>query len=91
MESAYDKKVGQNVFIRSFPHHYIGKLIEVYPRELVVQDASWIADSGRWMQALATGDLSEVEPYPDGEEVIVPRGNICDVSTWLHALPREQK
>ena len=90
MDSAYTIMVNKTVFVRSFPFHYIGVLEAIYPRELVLSKVSWIADSGRWADALQNGELDEVEPYPDGP-VIVPRGNICDVSLWLHQLPREQK
>ncbi len=79
--------VGESVFIRTVTHHYTGKLVKVYPNELVLTDAAWIADDGRFSEALSTGKLNEVEPYPDGE-VIVPRGCIVDCTRWPHALPR---
>jgi hypothetical protein len=52
-----------------------------------LSDAAWIADTGRWSAALATGKLSEVEPYPD--LCIVSRAAIVDVAPWLHPLPRD--
>lgn len=61
----------------------------IYPGEIVLADAAWIADSGRFSVALATGTLSEVEPYPG--ECIVSRGAIVDVSLWAHPLPRVPK
>jgi len=79
--------VGKNVFIRTVTMHFTGKLVRVTDGELVLKDAAWVADSGRFHQALVTGDLHEVEPYPDGE-VVVSRGGIIDVSVWNHALPR---
>ena len=79
--------VGQNVFVRTVTMHYTGKLVRVTPGELVLIDAAWIADSGRFHEALLTGVLREVEPYPDGE-VIVSRGGIIDVCRWPHDLPR---
>ena len=82
--------VGESVFIRTVTHHYTGKLVKVYPNELVLTDAAWIADDGRFGEALATGKLNEVEPYPEGE-VIVPRGCIVDCTRWPHALPRAVK
>lgn len=78
--------VGHNIFVRTVTMHYTGKLIRVTDGELVLTDAAWIADSGRFHVALATGELNEVEPFPDGE-VIVPRSAIIDVSRWLHDLP----
>lgn len=84
-------KVGENYFIRTVTHFNTGRLIRVTPKELVLKDAAWIADTGRFMQAIRDGKLNEVEPYPDGEEVIVGRGAVVDAVVWKHALPREQK
>jgi hypothetical protein len=56
---------------------------------LVLADAAWIADTGRWSTALATGRLHEVEPYPGEGLCIVSRAAIVDVAVWDHPLPRE--
>src|SRR5882724_13666568 len=81
--------VGRPVFIRTVTFHYIGLLIRENASWLVLEDASWIADSGRWADALSTGKLSEVEPYPDGE-MEISRDVIVDVSSWNFDLPRKQ-
>lgn len=84
-------KLNQNYFIRTVTHYFTGKLIRVTSRELVLMDAAWIADAGRFMDAIKNGKLNEVEPYPDGEEVIVGRGSIIDAVKWSFDLPRTQK
>lgn len=89
--AAHPYKVGDAVFIRTVTYHYIGKIVGVYANEITLVDATWVADSGRWSAALKTGTLSEVEPFPDGEVVVVSRGTIVDVSPWRHALPRTVK
>jgi hypothetical protein len=87
---AYTALVGKSLFIRTVTYHYTGRLEQVTDDVLVLSEVAWIADSGRFAQALATGVLSEVEPYPTGP-VIVPRAVIVDVSEWNHPLPRSQK
>lgn len=82
--------VGEAVFIRAVTFHYTGRLVRVTAGELVLTEAAWIADDGRSANALATGILDEIEPYPDGE-VIVLRGVVSDVCRWPHALPRAVK
>ena len=82
-------QVGKNYFIRTVTHHYTGKLVKVTPKELVLEDAAWIADDGRFMNALKDGTLAEIEPFMD--DVIIGRGSIVDATVWRHALPREQK
>ncbi len=83
-------KIGKNYFIRTVTHHYTGKLTKVTNREIVLLDAAWIADDGRFYDALKTGNFSEIEPYPDGE-VIIGRGAILDAHVVPYALPRTQK
>lgn len=84
-------QVGKNYFIRTVTHHLTGQLVRVTAKELVLKDAAWISDDGRFMQALKDGALNEVEPFPDGDEVVVGRGALIDAVIWRHELPRKQK
>jgi hypothetical protein len=80
--------VGENYFIRTVTYHITGKLKAVFPGELVLTEAAWVADSGRFSAALKSCDFLEVEPFH--RDVIVNRGAICDVTT-IDRLPREVK
>jgi hypothetical protein len=82
-------QIGENYFIRTVTFFYTGKLIRVTSKEIVLENAAWIADTGRFMDAIKTGKLNEVEPFQD--DVIIGRGAIVDATVWKHALPREQK
>lgn len=84
-------RLGNKVYIRTVTHHYTGQIVALTESEIVLSDAAWIADSGRWATAFKTGELNEIEPYPDDVQVAVSRGAVCDVATWPHALPRAQK
>lgn len=83
-------KIGQNYFIRTVTHHVTGRLVAVTAKELVLEDAAWIADDGRFSNALEKGELNEVEPFPEGQ-VIVGRGSLIDAVIWKHELPRSVK
>jgi hypothetical protein len=83
--------LNKNYLIRTVTHIDIGTVLYVGEKEIVMTDVSWIADTGRYADALATGELSEVEPYPDGQLVIVGRASVIDATKWNHPLPREQK
>lgn len=83
-------KVGANYFIRQVTHHLTGKLVAVTPQELVLEDAAWIADDGRFAQAVDKGEFSEVEPFPSGRRVIVGRGALID-AIEIPSVPRSQK
>ena len=78
-------RVGTAYLIRTVTYHVVGRLVWVGPLELVLEDAAWVADSGRWNAALQSGQLSEVEPFP--ARVIVGRGSITDATEWTHLLP----
>lgn len=81
--------VGNAIFVRTVTGYYTGRLAEITATDLLLAEAAWIADTGRWNNALVTGQLDDVEPYPD--PVSVSRGSVVDVTTWNHPLPREVK
>jgi hypothetical protein len=83
-------KVGENILIRGVTLYYVGHVESVSETEIVLSDASWVADTGRFNEALRTGVLNEVEPFPNGA-VTVKQGAIMDYSPWPHPLPKEVK
>jgi hypothetical protein len=94
--TAYE--IGRSYFVRLATYHNIGRIVAIYPREIVLESACWVADSGRWANAIETGELQEVEPYPDFREdgktpfqVIINRSFIVDSCDWIHDLPRKVK
>ena len=83
--------IGRRYIIRTVTMTLTGRLTAVTAMELVLEDAAWVADTGRWSAALSTGVLEEVEPFPSGHSVIVGRGALVDATEWQHPLPREQR
>jgi len=81
-------KIGESYFIRTVTYHTVGKLKEITGDFLVFTEASWVADSGRFMNAIKNGKLSEVEPTGD---CIVNINSIVDAFPWKHELPKDQK
>ncbi len=77
---------GQNVIIRTVTHYYTGRLSAADGTWLQLDDAAWIADTGRWSKALETGELREVEPYPG--TCWVALAAVVDLARWSHDLPR---
>ena len=82
-------KIGMQYFIRGVTHYYTGRLGAVTETDLVLEDAAWIADTGRFTDALKSGVFNEIEPF--SKPVIVARAAIVDYTEWPHTLPREQK
>ena len=82
-------KIGGKYFIRTVTHHLTGKLVAVTDKELVLEQAAWIADDGRLHDALkAGGKFNEVEPFVN--PVIVGRGSLID-ATEISELSLSQK
>lgn len=76
---------GKKYLIRTVTHYALGELVDVYDGELVMTNASWVADTGRWNDCLVTGKLKESEPHIG--PLIVSRGAIVDAVEWPHPLP----
>ena len=66
-----------------------GKVVKVTDQEIVLEDAAWIADTGRFSDAIKKCEFNEVEPFPDGK-VIIGRGAIID-AVKIKKSPRSQK
>jgi hypothetical protein len=82
-------EAGSCVLIRTVTHYYVGRITEVTKLTIHLEDAAWVADTGRFTEALTTGTLGEVEPFPDGVLVFIQA--CVDISPWAHELPREVK
>lgn len=86
---SHSLEVGKCYLIRTLTMMYTGRLTGITDSDIVLSDAAWIADSGRYSDALKNGTLDEVEPYPN--QVIVSRAVLVDAAQWTHVLPREKK
>ena len=82
-------KIGKAYLIRTVTMMYTGRVVTVTDFDIQLEDAAWIADSGRFYNALNTGGLDEVEPYPRG--CFVTKQGIIDYSEWIHDLPGDVK
>lgn len=81
-------EAGEAYFIRTVTYHLVGRVRHVLRDFLVLEDAAWVADSGRFMQAIKDGALNEVEPVG---VAFVNLGSITDAFPWRHTLPTGQK
>jgi hypothetical protein len=89
-EKLHPYKVGENYLIRTVTMIYTGKLLEVFPQELVISKACWIPETERWNESVLNATFKEQEPYPADKEVIIGRGAILDC-VEITSLPTEVK
>ena len=81
--------IGDVYLIRTVTMVDTGRIKSIHPHEIVLTEASWIPDTGRFSDALKTCDFNECEPFPDGE-VIIGRNAIID-AVRIQRAPRKQK
>lgn len=82
-------EIGKIYLIRTVTMIDTGKLVAVGEHELVLEDAAWIADTGRFADAVKKAEFNEVEPFPAGR-VIIGRGAVID-AVEITKSPRSQK
>lgn len=82
-------EIGKNYLIRTVTMIDTGRLVAVAEHELVLEDAAWIADTGRFSDAVKKAEFNEVEPFPVGR-VIIGRGAVID-AVIIRDIPRSQK
>ena len=87
--TTFPESVGTNVFIRTVTMYYLGRIKKICGEWVTLEEASWIADTGRFNDFLKSGKANEVEPFVN--EVHIPLGSLIDVTKFDHKLPREQK
>jgi hypothetical protein len=59
-------QVGQKWLFRTVTHIDIGEIIAIHGELVVLKDAAWIPDTGRFNEALKDqSKFNEVEPYND--------------------------
>jgi hypothetical protein len=85
--NSYEDLIGGKYYFRTVTFHLTGEVKKIVGRFAYLKNAAWIADSGRFMQAIKDGTLSEVEPVGDA---FVNLDTVCDFFPWKHALPKDQ-
>ena len=85
---SYDDLVGKKFFFRTVTYHLVGKVEKRFGDFLELSSASWVADSGRFMNAIKEGKLNEVEPVG---VAFINLKTVVDFFPWKFALPTEQK
>lgn len=70
-------EIGKIYLIRTVTMIDTGVLVAVTDKELVLEEAAWVADTGRFSDALKSASFNEVEPFPDGR-VIINRAAVID-------------
>ena len=82
-------EVGKAYLFRTVTHIEVGRVLDVSGKFVTLEEASWIADTGRYHDCLVKGVFKEVEPYP--ETTTINTDSLINLCSWPHDLPKEQK
>ena len=82
-------EIGKKYLFRTVTHIDVGQVKSIKGNFVTLENASWIADTGRYHDCLSKGVFNEVEPYP--MDVHLNTSSLIDAVEWVHDLPTEQK
>lgn len=77
-------EVGSAYMLRTVTYHMVGRVTKIDGSWLTLDDAAWIADSGRYSQFLETGNANEVEPVG---RCYLNIDSLTDAQPWKGKLP----
>ena len=78
---------GSKVLIRTVTMTLLGEVVLETAQLIVLTNGGWVADTGRFGAALATGKIEEFERAPG--QFAVGLGAIVDVWPWEHDIPSQ--
>lgn len=83
-------EIGKNYLVRTVTMVDVGRVTRVIGNFIVMENASWIADTGRFYECLErTGVFNEVEPFK--HPIYLNVNAIIDATPWPYDLPSEPK
>lgn len=83
-------EVGKSYLIRTITMVDVGKIRKITGNFIVMEDASWIADTGRFHECLQKPDVfNEVEPFK--HDLYISLNAIVDATPWPYTLPTKAK
>lgn len=84
--SSMDDLLGQKWFFRTVTSYMVGKVTKRIGKFLVLENASWIADTRRFSDFIKDGVTTNVEVEPVGN-AIINMDSVVDAFPWEHPLP----
>ena len=82
-------EIGKSYLIRTVTLYYTGRVKEIRGKFFRLEEAAWIADTGRFAQASAKGEFNEIEPFAN--DPWINSDAIIDAQEITYKLPTSQK
>lgn len=83
-------EIGKSYLLRTITMVDVGRVTKICGKFIIMEDASWIADTGRFFECLRKSDVFiEVEPF--AHPIMVNTDAIVDATLWPYQLPENPK
>jgi hypothetical protein len=91
-EEKHPYTLGDTWFFRTVTYHLVGEIKSVGKQEIILKGGTvmWIADDGRFTDAISKGEFNETEIYGD-QDVVLGRGSIIDATRLKTNIQAVQK
>lgn len=85
--------VGTQYLFRTIGYHWLGKVAAITGKFLTIDEATWVANTGRFSDALNGGieKLSSAELEPSPRPVVINSDHITDAVEYPFSIPRGVK
>jgi hypothetical protein len=80
--------VGKKWFLRTVTYHCVGKVTKRIGNLLILSNATWVADSGRFHLCIKNGTIADGEPVG---AAVVNINALADAFPWKHSLSIKPK
>ncbi len=77
---------GQAYYVETFGKAWVGRVCDATETEVVLENAAWVADTGRYHTFLSTGRSEQVEVEPTTQRVTIPLAYVSSKMDWPHPL-----
>lgn len=84
-------RIGKSYYIETATKFWSGRLRAVEGGFLILENAAWIADTGRWTDFLRTGEPDEVEPVPGDGVWSLNMAFVTGYREYPGKLPQERE
>ena len=88
--NSYDDFIGKNIFVRTVTYHFVGKVKKIVGNLVFLENASWVADSKRFGDAIIKGLNNEAEIEYLGVWFFNIQ-TVTDGGLYLHSLTNKQQ
>ena len=89
--NCYEDLIGGKYFFRTVTYHSLGEVVKIVGKFAYLKDASWIADSGRFNEAIKNGTWTASAEIEYIGNMFVNLDTVVDFFPWKHKLPKETK